>query len=97
VSQRTPWQETIEFIRKVLKRCLAYLVDATRLSAREELNLPYLHPRLARVRTPPSREMLQVRARAMRHRHRQFHSLGSTVESRRICVVGGRAPEGVKK
>jgi hypothetical protein len=97
VPQRTSWQETIEPIRKVLERCLTYLGGAMRLDPRQELNLPYLHPRLSRVRTPPSRDMLQLRARAMRQRHRQFHSLGSTLESRRICVVGGRAPEGVKK
>jgi hypothetical protein len=97
VPHRTSWQETIEHIRKVFERCLTYLGGAMRLDPRAELDLPYLHPRLSRVRTPPSREMLQLRTRAVRQRHRQLHSLGSTVESRRICVVGGRPPEGVKK
>jgi hypothetical protein len=97
VPQTTFWQETTELIRKILERCLTYLQDAIRLNAREELNLPYLHPRLSRVRIPPSREVLQLRAQAMRQRRRQFHSLGSTVESRRFCVVGGRAPEGPKR
>jgi hypothetical protein len=97
VPQRTSWQETIELIRKILERCLTYLRDAIRLAAREEPNLPYLHPRLPRVRIPPGREVLQLRAQAIRQRHRQFHSLGATVESKRFCVVGGRAPEDGKK
>jgi hypothetical protein len=98
VPRRTHWQVTSKPIRKVLERCLSYLGDAMRLEAREELNLPYLHPRLSRVRILSCPEVLQRRAQAMHPRHRHFHSLGSTLESKRICVVvGGRAPEGGKK